>query len=110
MNRRVPWMEWEGRTSPGLQIAPEVVVLYMLGHPDGVEPLRASLVPELAQSGIADSVGVAWAMSERAIFIYGWYGYIEDGPEASWCDGHGLTADEDMVERAIPCVYAVITR
>lgn len=107
---RPSWVEWEGKTPRPLEIGPEVVVLTVLGHPDSIEELRATLVTELAQSGIAESTGVAYAMSNRTVLTFGWYGFIDEDTEPVWCDGAGMTVHEDWVDRALPCVYAVLVR
>jgi len=106
---RPNWVEWEGQTPAPLDVGVPAVVLTVLGHPDGVEALRASLVQELAQSGVADTMGIAYGMASAAVLSYGWYGYIEDDSDPVWCLGSGLTIDEETVDRALPCVYALIT-
>jgi hypothetical protein len=87
---------------------PADLIMTSVGHPPRVESLLDALVIELSQSGIV-YIGDAYRMSQAGEFIYGWFGYIEGDIVAVGCTEDGAAAEDQHVDRVIPCVYAFLT-
>ena len=97
-----PWREWDGDLGPGQDH--DLVFVR-----DGILVGDRGLLAEaLRADGIASGLGWGYRLAEEARFVPGFYGYVEDGRLPVACNATGETDEGDEVNRALPCVFAIV--
>jgi hypothetical protein len=101
------WTEWDGNGY--YSVLPLCTVFVTNGHVDiENEVVRRALASFIQRSGVVDSLGQAYALIERGVYVQGYSGVIDGEPEPTVCEEDGETFHGDIVDEILPTTWVEV--
>ena len=101
------WEDWGGHGY--CSVYPSCTVFVTYSHVDIEHPVvRRALASHIQRSGHTDSLGQAFALLDRSVFVQGYVGSVDGDYEPTVCDENGETYYGDEVDETLPATWVEV--
>jgi hypothetical protein len=100
------WEDWDGIGY--YSVLPACTVFVTYGHVDiEHEIVRKALASYIQRIGYVDSLGQAFSLLERSVYVQGYVGSVDDS-HPTVCDEDGETFYGDVVDETLPATWVEV--
>lgn len=101
------WDEWDDNEY--FSVIPGATVFVTPEHVDiENDVVRMALASKIQRYGYTDSLGQAFSLLERSVYVHGYVGFVDGDTILTVCDEDGETFYGDVVDQVVPATWVEV--